>query len=89
MLASAYLYWNISNLAFVLSCVDNKVFQNFTHKSKNGTQNANVFANTFVILLQFFSSAYTQNLSLSHSFWKLTLKQEKHTPNLQNHEPLT
>ncbi len=35
--------------------------------------------------LQFFSTAYTQNLYLSHNFWKLTLKQQNHTLNLQNH----
>ncbi len=31
------------------------------------------------ILQIFFSTACTHNLSLSHSFWKLSLKQQKHT----------
>ncbi len=34
--------------------------------------------------LQFSSTAYTQNLYLSHNFWNLTLKHQNHTPNLQN-----
>ncbi len=37
-----------------------------------------------IYIHQFFSTAYTENLHLSHSFWKLSLKQQKHTPNLQN-----
>ncbi len=38
-----------------------------------------------VSIYSFFSTAYTQNYYLSHNFWKLTLKQQKHTPNLQIH----
>ncbi len=42
--------------------------------------------------LQFFSAAYTQNHHLSHSFWKLSLKQQKHTKSVKpytNSQPLT
>ncbi len=38
-----------------------------------------------IMNVNIFCTAYTQNLSLSHSFWKLSLEQQKHTPNLQNH----
>ncbi len=38
----------------------------------------------FAAKITVFSAAYTLNLYLSHSFWKLSLKQQKHTPNLQN-----
>ncbi len=33
----------------------------------------------------FFLTAYIQNLYLSHNFWNLTLKHQKHTLNLQSH----
>ncbi len=40
---------------------------------------SNIYGFNLNLQLQFFSTAYTQNLYLSHNFWKLTLKQQKHT----------
>ncbi len=40
--------------------------------------------NALLCFTGFFSTAYTQNLYLSHNFWNLTLKHQNHTPNLQN-----
>ncbi len=38
-----------------------------------------------LLKLQFFSTAYIQNIYLSHNFCNLTLKHQIHTQNLQNH----
>ncbi len=67
----------------------------FHNKSRRGTSETRV---SFSLMLrklrarylhlktlQFFSTAYTHNLYLSHNFWNLTLKHQNHTPNLQNH----
>ncbi len=36
--------------------------------------------------LQFFPTAYTQNLFMPHDFWNLSLKVQNYTPNLQTHK---
>ncbi len=57
---------------FAVQCTVNTVTQ-FVHPQ------------THITVYSFFSTAYTQNLYLSHNFYSLTLKHQNHTPNLQNH----
>ncbi len=46
---------------------------------------ADVLPSRFSHSYTFFQMLTQKNLYLSHNFWNLTLKQQKHTPNLQIH----